>query len=203
MAHVHHAKVTKKYLAQYEHKRKKLNDALPKGKKHRHAKALSLKVLAPYFLNVDPFWETPGNYDNEEYNRKDCVYTKDLHSYFSTNMTDDEKKFYVDRMLPWSDMLLKMTLRGIEIDEDKLDELTTTYQNEVQRLEQELDTKWADAHSAYRSQQLSILSKKYGDMRSIACLKSKDKSEGAILRVWKRYESLFASSMKTIKPEIN
>lgn len=197
MAHVHQAKVTKKYLAQYELQRKDLNATLPKGTKHRHAKALSLKVLAPYFLNVPPFWETPGNYDNEEYNRKDCVYTHQLHQYFLDNMTTDEKAFYSERMIPWSDMLLRMTLRGIEVNQENLERFEVEYALSVENLEAKLDTLWAEAHVAYSRAQEHKVRMKYHEMLS----KQLEKKPKDPVKTRARYEQMCARALAALPAE--
>lgn len=52
MAHVLTDKVPDSYLTWYEERRKEENAALPHGFSHRAARPNSLKVLAPYWLDV-------------------------------------------------------------------------------------------------------------------------------------------------------
>src|ERR1700733_3976899 len=56
MATCYTRKVSEDYLEWYRRTRKELNEHLPAGKRHRVGNPTSLKVLAPYFLEVEPFW---------------------------------------------------------------------------------------------------------------------------------------------------
>lgn len=199
MAHVHHHKVPLLYLDQYERVRAEVNKTLPKGHKHRPARGLSLKVLAPFFLGVPPFWETPGNYDNEEYNRKDCVYTHQLHQYFSDHMTADEKVFYRTRMLPWSEMLLKMILKGIAIDPDELERLEAAYALRVEELEDKLDLAWTVAHEAYGTGEARKIRERYEGMFNAYLTKRKHPLN--VDKIKKRYEIMCARALAKLSPE--
>lgn len=63
-------RVPKAFLERYEAMRREANKKLVKGQIHRKGSPLSLKVMAPWYLKVPPFWETPGNHDNEDYTRQ-------------------------------------------------------------------------------------------------------------------------------------
>lgn len=201
MAHVHHHKVPKSYLEEYERLRAQVNKTLPKGHKHRPARGLSLKVLAPFFLQVSPFWETPGNYDNEEYNRKDCVYTHDLHQYFSDNMTQDEKTFYRTRMLPWSEMLLDMTIKGIEVDQDELERLEVEYDLRVESLEDKLGIMWAEAHEAYGKGEARKIEERYEAMKAVAAAKLPPGDTARFNRTCERYREMGARALAKLPEE--
>lgn len=203
MAHVFTKKVPESYLLKYEERRKELNKTLPKGHGHRHAKSLSLKVLAPYFLGVKPFWETPGNHDNEEYNQKDCEYTHRLYQKFSREFSEGEKAFYLDKQLPWSRMLLDMTLRGIGVNLVELDTAAADYAKKEHDLRAQLDERWKSAHSAWQLRQELALNAKYYNMCEKAQEKSKDKSPEAMERIRTRYDGLRAQSALKVEKKIN
>lgn len=84
-------RVTLKYLQDYE-KRRHLKNAHLKFREHRKGTPHSLKVLAPFFLGVEPFWENPEDHDNDEYVLKDAEYTARLAALF-TLMLKKEKNF--------------------------------------------------------------------------------------------------------------
>jgi hypothetical protein len=64
LAFSYHIKISDEWLASYEQQRTHLNKTLKT--KHRRAGLHSLKTLAPYFLEVKPFWEAI-DHDNDEY----------------------------------------------------------------------------------------------------------------------------------------
>jgi len=174
MAHVSTRKVPKSFLEKYESRRMELNAELPKGRGHRKAKALSLKVLAPYFLKVPPFWENPLDHNDEVYNQKDCEYTLRLREYFLNNFSPAEKDFYENKMLPWSAMLRRMESKGICISFTKLDEVENEYREKESQLRLKLEALWADAQAAYTSMKLTELKAKYDDMCQAQIKKGRD-----------------------------
>lgn len=200
LAHTFSTKVPKDYLENYELRRKELNKTLPHGVTHRQGKGLSLKVLAPYFLEVEPFWETPGNYDNEEYNRKDCEYTYRLYQYINARLTTQEGQFYEERMLPWSRMLLEATLRGIGMNAWRLDTMAAEAAKHEHELSQELDKVWADAHKAYHEMGVRALNVKYQEMAAKALEKAKIKDP---FRTAAKYNNLLASATGKLDKRIN
>lgn len=197
MAHVYRHKVPASYLEEYEAKRQEENKKLPKGQKHRKAGPLSLKVLAPYFLGVPAFWETPGNHDNEEYNEKDCRYTLQLFNYFMKNFNEDELTFYQTKMLPWSTMLLDMTLRGIHLNEDKLQEAASGYADLVTQLEGKLDEVWREAHLAYERQVKQGILGRYNKMLRGALAKGPTNPQ----KTMDRYQELRNRALIKLAPE--
>lgn len=200
LAHTFSHKVPKDYLEAYELKRKELNKTLPHGVTHRQARALSLKVLAPYFLEVEPFWETPGNHDNEEYNRKDCEYTHKLYQYINAKLTTQEAQFYEERMLPWSRMLLESTLRGIGMNAVRLDTTAAEAAKHEHELSKELDKVWATAHQAYYELNMHELNAKYQEMAAKALDKAKIKDA---LRTAAKYNNLLAKATSKVDKKIN
>jgi DNA polymerase I-like protein with 3'-5' exonuclease and polymerase domains len=199
MAHLLHDKVPKSFLDWYEEERKRRNKELPKGQTYRETSGLSLKVLAPWYLKVDPFWETPGDYNNIEYNRKDCVYTYQLFQLFAKKLKDEGSwDFYINRMLEWSKMVMDMEIRGIRIDLDELDLVQKEYEQKREIYKQKLDMQWARAHESYRSLQMVQLENKYGEMAQAQVLKAKDP-----LKVSTRYNKLFLEACEKVEQKIN
>lgn len=189
-------RVPKAFLDQYEVNRKELNKTLPKGCSHREGSYLSLKVMAPWYLKVPPFWETPGNHDNEEYNKTDLVYTLELYQLLSSRLQSEGSwDFYMNRMLPWSQMAREMEMRGIAISLEELDKVEKEYTERRDALKVKLDEQWAEAHAQYRRQQEDDLGKQYYEMTQVALLKAKDKT-----KCEERYGNLFSKAVEKIEP---
>lgn len=198
MAHVMKEKVPKSYLDRYEIERKERNKSLTKGFSHRYAQALSLKVLAPWFLKVDWFWETPEDHDNIGYNQKDCSYTDKLFDKFWDKMDQTSLEFYHKRMLPWAQMLLEMTLTGISLDEAQISAAENEYLEKCSKAKAELDEMWAGAHIAYWEIQRLEVSQRYKEMLDKALLKAKDPTKSGI-----RYGTLCAAALEKVETKIN
>ncbi|UOF79039.1 DNA polymerase [Caudoviricetes sp.] len=114
-------KVPESYLAMYSEKRKELNAKLPDKVRHRMGTPLSLKVMAPFYLKIAPFWENPETHDDPEYNKKDCIYTHQLHAHLINEAEKDNTlKFYREKLLMWNKLLTQMELEGVLIDEPLL-----------------------------------------------------------------------------------
>jgi hypothetical protein len=190
MAHVFTRKVPKGFLEQYEVRRQELNKGLPKGKGHRKAGRMSLKILAPYFLKVNPFWENPVDHNDEEYNRKDCVYTKSLYDYFKNQMTIAEKEFYLNRMLPWAAMLRQMENRGIKINNERLDAIEVEYHDKELRFRKQLDEVWLEARGEFRNIQITELRAKYNEMERKQLDKGKDPT-----KIKSKYNALYEKAL--------
>lgn len=152
MATAYTVKVNELYLEEYAAKRKILNESLPKGSKHRNAKGQSLKVLAPFFLGVEPFWEDPTNHDSEEYVLKDCEYTYRLTEFLEDQLkAEGSYEFYKNKLIPWTKLLYKMESRGIHIDLEMLDAADKASQRKAEEVKILLDQEWAPAYDAYRA----------------------------------------------------
>lgn len=145
MASLLKRKVPKDFIDQYERDRKALGRE--KKVKLRKASANSLKVLAPYYLNVPRFWET-GDYNDEEYNRKDCQYTYDLFQLFGALLKEEGSLEFYEKMLAWSEMVRAMEIKGIELDEEELNELETIYMFKRQDSLKILEFQWQE-HTEY------------------------------------------------------
>jgi DNA polymerase I-like protein with 3'-5' exonuclease and polymerase domains len=198
MAHVIKDKVPKSFLERYEEERKLRNKSLRKGFSHRPARSLSLKVLAPWFLKVPWFWENPESHDDEDYNKKDCVYTRKLFDLFWPKLEESGLEFYQNKMLPWSKMLLEMSLKGIELNFWAMDTVHAEHSRLVIELENKLDETWADAHKTYYGMQYGALQTKYQEMAAQALTKAKDP-----LKTSNRYQSLLLAAAEKLPRKIN
>lgn len=96
-------RVSDSFLKQYEKKRSGLNASLPPySPQHRMGRRFSLKVLAPYFLGVEPFWENPLNHNDDEYVLLDCEYTYKLFEKFRKMLIEEDKwHFYLKNQMEW------------------------------------------------------------------------------------------------------
>jgi DNA polymerase I-like protein with 3'-5' exonuclease and polymerase domains len=198
LAHVIPQKVPKAFIKRYEEERKLRNKPLPKGFTHRPARPLSLKVLAPWFLKIPWFWEDPTNHDNEEYNRKDCVYTKQLFDHLWPHLERDGLDFYTRRMLPWARMCLNMSLRGISLNMSALAQAEVQYGEKTAELEKKLDELWSEAHQQYFEMQYGELNARYAEMAAKATAKTKDP-----LKTAARYQMLLINAAEKLPRKIN
>ncbi len=192
-------RVPKEYLDYYELQRKELNKTLPNGTKHREGSPLSLKVMAPWYLKVPPFWETPGDHNNPEYNERDDLYTYGLFQLLAPRLqAEGSWEFYLEKMLPWTAMLRRMEMRGINISEAELDLVEQEYLAKREALKIKLDDLWWHHHEAYRQTELQNLTTQYGEMCSARLLKSKDPE-----KTKKRYQELFMKAACKVEKKIN
>lgn len=136
-------RVPKAFLDSYELMRKEVNKSLPKGISHREGSPLSLKVMAPWYLKIPPFWETPGDHNNEAYNEKDCLYTYGLFQLLGKRLqAEGSWEFYTNRMLEWSKMVREMEIKGISISMEELDLVEQEYLTKREHLKNKLDALW-------------------------------------------------------------
>ena len=160
-------KIPEMYLEDYAERRRELNKT--RTHKYREAGAHSLKTLAPYFLNVQPFWEPDTGYDNDEYVTLDARYALQLTNYF-LNLFEREYgkalEFYQERYLPWTKNLLQMELDGITIDQPALLTMWDKTIRELKVTEDELKDTWYEAFSAYQELEYKRITAKYDAMRS-------------------------------------
>jgi DNA polymerase I-like protein with 3'-5' exonuclease and polymerase domains len=157
MAFVHTKKIPDQWIADY------IANAPPGNRK---AGKHSLKTLAPYFLGVEPYWEsTSGGHESEEYVLKDVEYTYRLYQHLLAKMNLDELSFVDEKLLPWAKMCLEAELAGMRLDVEGL----LAYQEELRvketALRAELDERWQDAHAAYYNIQLTHVHSKYDAMK--------------------------------------
>lgn len=150
-AFVHTEKVTDTYIEQYQ---VEAPQGIRKAGKH------SLKVLAPYYLGVEPYWETLGH-DSDEYAFKDAKYTFELHRHLESVLTKDERAFYCEKLLPWAKMCLEAELAGLRLDIAGLQQYKEELATRERQLRKELDRRWQEAHTAYRDIQTAAVNRKY------------------------------------------
>lgn len=184
-------KIPDQWLEQYEQQRAEKNKELPSGYEHRKAGKHSLKTLAPYHLNVEPFWEDPTDHNNVEYNLKDCQYTFELYKKLRSLATEEELDFYENKLLPWTKMLLESELKGIRIDLERLGEHFAESLLEGKELLVALKDKWAAGTKAWKLTQTQELCAKYLSMGAKALEKTGNdisKSESIYARYLKLYE---------------
>lgn len=198
MAHICTDKIPDDWLEVYEYRRRQANKLLPQGVSHRQAGRYSLKTLAPYFLGVKPFWETPDNHDNNEYVLKDCEYTYKLYEELRTRLERQESLEFYHRVLEWNKMLYRMELKGICLDFNQLEKTKEEYAEIRGELESQIRGQWKNEFEAYFNQQASLVITDYDRKLEAAVnrLKDKSKAEGTI----KRYKGLRDKALAKIEP---
>jgi DNA polymerase I-like protein with 3'-5' exonuclease and polymerase domains len=189
-------KIPDGWLVEYELARKKQTG------KHRQAGKHSLKTLAPFHLGVDPFWET-DNKDNDEYVLRDAEYTYRLFPVLQSKLQQlSQHDFYSDKQLPWTKLLLRAELRGIQLDLEAMDQMEKEMLEKRDRLKQELDEQWHDGHVAYTEKQIHDLSESYAEMGTKALMKTQMTSED-IQRVNARYHMLFMNARAKVQAGVD
>lgn len=193
------ARVPKAFLDQYEVMRKEINKTLPTGVSHRKGSFLSLKVMAPWYLKVPPFWETPGDHDNEEYNQFDCMYTYRLFKLLGERLqAEGSWEFYKRHMLEWSKMIRDMEIKGITASNEEIDKVEREYVKKRYDLHVKLDEVWDSAHKRYRESQQEQLRLKYDEMAAARMAKGKDP-----LKVRLRYDTMYDKALSKLDVRIN
>lgn len=189
-------RVPKAFLDQYEIQRRELNKTLPKGISHREGSPLSLKTMAPWYLKIPPFWENPAQHDDEEYNQRDCMYTYRLYQLLAPRLqAEGSWDFYMEKMLPWQQMLMEMEIKGISIDLEELDRVEVEFSEKRDLLKQKLNYQWTAYHAAYLKVQRDNIYNRYYEMREKALLKAKDKNKCV-----DRYNQLCLKAFDQIEP---
>lgn len=196
-------RVTDKYLAVYNKKRKELNELLPHKIKHRVGLPLSLKTMAPFYLEVQAFWETPESHDDERYNELDCTYTLGLHSHLLRLAEEDGTlEFYRKYLLPWNKLLTEMELEGVLIDEKRLHRMYQDAIIESGKLEREVKKfltaafkDWHERQALELQQESEFKCQLYCDER----LKDKSKIQG----VQERYQKNLKKKLDDLPKEFN
>lgn len=167
-------RVPKAFLDQYEIARKEENKKLPVGVSHRQGSFLSLKVMAPWYLKVPPFWETPGDHDNEEYNQKDCMYPYRMFFMFKEKLAAEGSWDFYLRMLRWQQMITEMEIKGITISMEELDKVEQEYIIKRDQMKAKLDEMWASAKETYYIKLQDTAWKRYMEMASAQIAKGRD-----------------------------
>lgn len=200
MAYVCLDKVPQEYLSWYAVERKKRNDVLSSGHGHRPGSALSLKVLAPYFLGVEPFWENPEDHNDPTYVLRDCEYSYLLCDFFAAKLAEQgTEDFYRTRQLVWARRLLESELEGITIDVSGLALAEQESRVAAASLRADLDNRWHSAFVQYRALQEQDIDRRYAIMRSNAALKQLNSGGGAD-KLRTRYDTLAAAAKAKLEP---
>lgn len=161
-------KIPDTWLADYEQQRTALNKKR-KHLKHRTASHHSLKTLAPYFLNVPPFWEPEMYHDDDAYVLTDAEYTYRLTlvlEYKLRAQGDRSYKFYKTNLLRWAKTLLIMELSGITLDILKLKDMWLVDERNLSILSEKINTQWQEHFDAYKEKQQAEVHEKYLVMRT-------------------------------------
>lgn len=188
-------KITEEWLATYDDTRKQLNAA---GARHRDASKHSLKTLAPYFLGVEPFWETT-NHDNDGYVTKDARYTYDLFFRLYDHISSSQEKvFYCNKMMPWARMLYEMERRGVGIDLEYMAEREKDSEQILAETELQLEQVWAEPFAAYAQKKQQELKTKYEEMEKASLAKGRDAEKTRA-----KYASLYEKALPKLDCKLN
>lgn len=165
-------KVTKEYMWGYQAKRKALNKERPAGGKHRDAKDHSLKVTAPYFLGVEPFWEA-ADHNDVEYVTKDAKYTYMLQRYLEEKLREEGSyDFYKNAFMKWNKFLAKVEAHGVAIDLPLIDQLAAQSEQRAKEIKAQLDKEWDAGYRAYFELKVVEIEAKYFEMARVAAAKN-------------------------------
>jgi DNA polymerase I-like protein with 3'-5' exonuclease and polymerase domains len=204
MARVLIDKVPEDYLAAYEERRKEENKKLGRTGSHRKGGAHSLKVLAPYFLGVEPFWENPTDHHSKEYVLKDCRYTAQLRDLFEERLRElGHFEFYRTKQLPWTKTLYKAERQGILLDVEKLVQKQAQSEQLAGEYLKKLREQWATEIAQYRQQKEAALTSEYLAMEAAAVAKLKDPSPEKAAKTIARYGELLIKALETLDGTFN
>lgn len=154
-AYLSRDKIPADWLYRYEQARPK---QVRRGSPH------SLKTLAPYFLQVDPYWEVSDKHD-ADYVLKDARYALALSDLFQGKLKQEGSfTFYQQHLLPWSDMLLKATMGGVAVNQEAMENLDVELETEQDEAEAYLRDSWHEAQVQYTEQAVKKLQMKYAHM---------------------------------------
>jgi DNA polymerase I-like protein with 3'-5' exonuclease and polymerase domains len=197
-------KVSTEYLEWYAGERTRINKTLRRGFSHRPGSPLSLKVLAPYFLGVSPFWENPENHDNDEYVLKDCEYTYRLAQEFLRRLqSEGSLEFYRGKLFQWALLLLAAERRGITLDMDALAKAEVEADAKAREAKRILDELWAPAYRAFYDVARAELVDSYNEKRTAALEKLKPPSVDKMRKCSARYQALFTRAAEKLPKEVN
>ncbi len=195
-------KIPDAWLVHYEEKRKQANKLLPRGHSHRQAGGGSLKTLAPYFLDVQPFWETPQDHNNDEYVILDAMYTYYLTQLLLNQVinNDGAERCYKD-LLERSKMVMTAELAGVNLDIVETQKRLQENKLTINKLEGQINTQWSKYYDLWRVEQEIILRNKYDQMCTTAITKnSTAKKPKAIELIQDKYNKLFNTAKESIEP---
>lgn len=197
-------KIPEHWLEGYEIARRKLNETLG-GKRdvHRRAGRHSLKTLAPYFLGVDPFWET-ANHDDDEYVLKDARYTLALWHKFNKMLHAEETySFYKEKLMPWARMIMESELKGVRIDNVLLEKKAVEHEALAEVSSKKLHEMWRDAYVEWHSGLVRELQTKYAGMTQAALQRLKNPTEEKINNTKRRYDEMRNKAISQLPDKMN
>lgn len=196
-------KVPDSYIDSYETERRRLNEELPNGEDYREASKHGLKVLAPYFLGVSPFWENPATTNDPEYLKKDILYTKGLYEHFTESLKKEGVyNFYLDKLMPWQRMTLQAELDGIRIDLKAMEELKSQAEAGVLSSLKKLREAWGKVEEEWLNLQRATTADTYKQMKLKALEKidPEKRTPERIQKLENRYKDLETKQIAKIEP---
>lgn len=190
-------KIPEAWLLEYDAQRQRLNEALGKNV-HRNAGGYSLKTLAPYFLGVEPFWET-DDHANDEYVLKDAKYTYELAQFFLNEFTEPQYQFYL-RLQRWTRMLLKAEIQGASLDFDVLAKHEIGSDQKEKDARTQLTEEWMSHFEAWDDIKSLEVIGTYEEMLKKAYAKVKEPTPEKTQKLMLRYEGLRSKALEKIEP---
>ena len=191
----------------YGVRRKQENEKLPVGYSHRNAGPLSLKVLAPFFLKVNSFWESPVDHNNNEYVLKDCEYTYKLYQFFKEKLHQEELyQFYAERLMPWTRMLTEAEVKGITIDSKLTLQLWGEATSKLELLKNQLDEAWIEPYKAYKQIQIEEIVARYNRMgakRIDTYILKHGFKEDKVYEIGRKYNTMIDKQIVKIPDKMN
>lgn len=157
-AYVLSEKIPDQWLADYDEVRK------TKGNHHRKAGKHSLKSLAPFFLNVEPFWEVEDHSDIE-YALKDTIYTRRLNEMLEQKLKDEGSFDFYQRLLKWTKMLAQAELRGLNYDQDDAKIMESALRVEAVELYDAIKNNWYGAEEKAFKLKVTKLREKHATLK--------------------------------------
>jgi len=202
MAFILTQKIPETWLMKYEEQRKILNKELPAGINHREAGKHSLKTLAPYFLDVEPFWEDPTNHDSDEYVMKDVKYTTELYWELADRLQSNNQWDFYRKAMTWARTLLRAKVTGFSIDMNELDQMEKMLLKREQILKMEITHQWKEAFAAYKTKGIEELQEKYQTMFEVAYKKPAKKPKD-VQALSNKYQGLYEKAAAQASFELN
>lgn len=196
-------KISDQWLSNYERQRTQANKSLPRGSSHRRAGKLSLKTLAPFFLNAEPFWENPLDHDNDEYVLKDCEHTYNLYVELLERVTRQGHIAFYDKLMAWTKTLLSAEIRGIKLDMQTMTRESLIATRAADEAKANLDATWNAAYQAYFDMQAGNLWCAYADKMERALSKLKKSTPRQVEQTKARYNGLYEKSLLKLDRELN
>jgi DNA polymerase I-like protein with 3'-5' exonuclease and polymerase domains len=194
-------KVSVEYLEWYGRERVRRNAQLPRGYSHRPGSQHSLKVVAPFFLGVEPFWEDPTNHDNDEYVKKDVTYTLQLHHVLNQKLkADGHYDFYAKKLMSYSRLLLDAERRGIMLDLPAMEKADEEAKARAAEAKAQLDVLWSAPYAHYMRQQQQELFDSYAEKADTAAAKLKAPTPEKTAKTRARYADLFTKAASKLEP---